>query len=583
MNGSVEGHATPTLTRSYTIGTLPSATEEATPGSQGSTVSAPMTPSVCAGTVASTPVSSDSVEIPPLEALTPASVPLYKAVKTDPNTKPNFSYASLIAQAILASPERKMTLNSVYKWIQDNHPFYQGRDSGWQNSIRHNLSLNKCFHKVSRGENEPGKGSFWTIDPKYIHCFVDGVFKKSRSNVSRRNSTVTSTKSKAATTKITRSFSAIQGKENHNAIDDAFANKGKKRASSEAQPQCRPLEKRIKPMAPSARRTVSACPQVSVGDNIVNTTTATNSPVSQSPVTSVCGFTDNLPAGITTADLLHSVTSTAQPIAISPAAITAPNTSVPTSPLSEELHAQISAAIASIPSPAGDGSKSPMYPYTNNPMMAIPASPSVVNFAQEAAYINETFSPYRFKGHTPRQQKVPLNLFQTPCPVRSSSGINMQLTPLATPTASHSANSAATSSSTVTASMGCMQDLLTTTPTMGQSSVAKPADQGELSVPAMEQPMYVNLGFDDVQGLDWAPCQKTWTMANSSAELLDTSLPVTSDMSLDQCIAGSLFGNTAAPVLSESTFTELLNTVDWNSLSSGPEQWATDFNFFQNC
>ncbi|KAJ1656662.1 Forkhead box protein K2 [Dispira simplex] len=542
-----------------------------------------MTPSACAGTAASTPVPSDGVEIPPLEALTPTSVPLYKAVKTDPNTKPNFSYASLIAQAILASPERKMTLNSVYKWIQDNHPFYQGRDSGWQNSIRHNLSLNKCFHKVSRGENEPGKGSFWTIDPKYIHCFVDGVFKKSRSNVSRRNSTVTSTKNKTATAKITRSFSAIQGNENHITIDDTFSNKGKKRASSEVQPQCRPLEKRIKPAAAPTRRTTSFCSRMAIGDNVFNTATATNSPVSQSPVNSVCGFGDNLPTGITTADLIHSVTSTAQHIAISPAAITAPNTSVPTSPLPEELHAQISAAIASIPSPAGDGSKSPMYPYTSNPMMAIPASPSVVNFAQEAAYINETFSPYRFKGHTPRQQKVPLNLFQTPCPMRNSSGMNMQPTPLATPTVAHSAAAMATSSSTVTASMGCMQDLLTTTPTMGQSNVGKAADQGELSVPAMEQPMYVNLGFDDVHGLDWAPCQKTWPMTNSSAELLDTSLPITNDVSLDQCVAGSLFGTTTAPVLSESTFTELLNTVDWNSLSSGPEQWATDFNFFQNC
>jgi hypothetical protein len=46
--------------------------------------------------------------------------------------KPPFSYATLISQAILSSPEEKLTLASIYQWIQEQYAFYRHSNSGWQ-------------------------------------------------------------------------------------------------------------------------------------------------------------------------------------------------------------------------------------------------------------------------------------------------------------------------------------------------------------------------------------------------------------------------------------------------------------------
>ncbi|PQE22295.1 fork head domain-containing protein [Rutstroemia sp. NJR-2017a WRK4] len=90
----------------------------------------------------------------------------------DDGFKPSHSYAQLIGMSILRAPNRRLTLAQIYKWISDTYSFYSATDAGWQNSIRHNLSLNKAFIKQERPKDDPGKGNYWAIQPGMEFQFI---------------------------------------------------------------------------------------------------------------------------------------------------------------------------------------------------------------------------------------------------------------------------------------------------------------------------------------------------------------------------------------------------------------------------
>ena len=106
------------------------------------------------------------------EILTQLPEPEDMPVIEDDGCKPNYSYAHLIGMAILRSPQRQLTLAQIYKWISETFSFYQTHESGWHNSIRHNLSLHKAFQKKERPKDDPGKGNYWVIQPGMEMQFV---------------------------------------------------------------------------------------------------------------------------------------------------------------------------------------------------------------------------------------------------------------------------------------------------------------------------------------------------------------------------------------------------------------------------
>ena len=92
--------------------------------------------------------------------------------------KPALSYIALIAKAILESSQKRLSLGSIYSWIEKNYPFYLNKGQGWRNSVRHNLSLNDCFIKAGRCED--GKGNYWAIHPGNLQDFMRGDFRQRR-------------------------------------------------------------------------------------------------------------------------------------------------------------------------------------------------------------------------------------------------------------------------------------------------------------------------------------------------------------------------------------------------------------------
>ncbi|XP_067423724.1 forkhead box protein I3 [Emydura macquarii macquarii] len=126
--------------------------------------------------------------------------------------RPPYSYSALIAMAIQSAPGRRLTLSHIYQYVAERFPFYRRSQAGWQNSIRHNLSLNDCFRKVPRDEDDPGKGNYWTLDPNCEKMFDNGNFRRKRKRRSEPNTPTAASSFRGLKAEEQRPIPAAAGK-----------------------------------------------------------------------------------------------------------------------------------------------------------------------------------------------------------------------------------------------------------------------------------------------------------------------------------------------------------------------------------
>lgn len=92
--------------------------------------------------------------------------PVYDESQMTPEqlAKPQSSYVVLIHEALTNSKTGAMSLPQIYRAIERRYPFYKLRvqTTGWQSSVRHNLSQHAAFRKIERD----GKGWMWGLVPE---------------------------------------------------------------------------------------------------------------------------------------------------------------------------------------------------------------------------------------------------------------------------------------------------------------------------------------------------------------------------------------------------------------------------------
>ncbi|KAB0394468.1 hypothetical protein E2I00_014489, partial [Balaenoptera physalus] len=67
--------------------------------------------------------------------------------------------------ALKNSKTGSLPVSEIYSFMKEHFPYFKTAPDGWKNSVRHNLSLNKCFEKVeNKMSGSSRKGCLWALN-----------------------------------------------------------------------------------------------------------------------------------------------------------------------------------------------------------------------------------------------------------------------------------------------------------------------------------------------------------------------------------------------------------------------------------
>uniref|UniRef100_A0A2I2ZWQ4 Forkhead box N4 n=1 Tax=Gorilla gorilla gorilla TaxID=9595 RepID=A0A2I2ZWQ4_GORGO len=90
----------------------------------------------------------------------------------------------LIAMALKNSKTGSLPVSEIYSFMKEHFPYFKTAPDGWKNSVRHNLSLNKCFEKVeNKMSGSSRKGCLWALNLARIDKMEEEMHKWKRKDL----------------------------------------------------------------------------------------------------------------------------------------------------------------------------------------------------------------------------------------------------------------------------------------------------------------------------------------------------------------------------------------------------------------